>query len=68
MVFYWNFFLTFHLFVHDVAYNVTALWLSEIIENQSIQILSQGPSLGYRRHLFGKMLYVFVCLLLLLLL
>lgn len=55
------FFKVFHLFVHDVAHNLTALWLSEIIVNQSIKILSQSPSLEYTRHLFREVQSAFFC-------
>lgn len=55
------FFKVFHLFVHGVAHNLTALWLPEIIENQSIKILSQSPSLEYTRHLFREVQPAFFC-------
>lgn len=51
-----------HLFLHGVDHNLTALWLSEITENQCLESLSQNPSfLEYTKHLGEKMYYAFCC-------
>lgn len=60
------FFQVLHLFLHGVAHNLTALWLSEITENQCLASLSQNPSLEYTKHTFlgEKMYYAFLLFLL----